>query len=130
MKVKIKKDSWVKQTEEVEIDLPEQVLYIWHNGSRVAYCVKPIFTTWNKERFDKEEEIYEYAIVKVDPSVFGGKIERFKISVSSIPDILKDSKNENLRLVEDILEGKSNREKDRFEFDYKGVLDRFNEIVE
>lgn len=130
MKVKIKKDSWVKQTEEVEIDLPEQVLYIWHNGSRVAYCVKPIFTTWNKEKFNKEEEVYEYAIVKVDPSVFAGTIERFKISVSSIPDILKDSKNQNIRLVEDLLEGKSNRTKEQFDVDYKSVLNRFKEICE
>lgn len=126
MKIKVETSEWEKVTSEKELDLPEETLYFWHNSIRRAYSVKPIWTKWNKEHKNKEEEIYEYDIIEIDPNSFGQIIKTITLKVSSFGGILKDSKHPYLRLVENIVlkPEEDRRTKERFMEDYNQVLEK------
>jgi hypothetical protein len=129
MKIKVKKEEYKKiLLEETEVDIPEKTMYFWHNGERVAYCVTPVWTTWNKEHYSKEEEIYEYKVVKVDPT--DRKIEAFSISVSGFDEILYGKRNVSKaqRILENILlyPEENTRTKEQFMTDYKQTLIAIN----
>lgn len=125
MKVKIEKYRYERVKEEVEISIPEQKLFFFVTGSRVSYSIKPIWTTWNKEQYQKEEEIYSYDVIAVSRS-FCNIIEKFNISIDSFPDIIKQGEsNKYNRLVEAILDpsGECGRTEEQFLADYNAVLE-------
>lgn len=116
-------------SEEIEVEIPEKQLYFWHNGERVAYCVTPEWTTWRKEH-GSPEEIWQFRVVKVDPS--NKKIEAFYIRVSELAEIFQDRGNTKyLRLVENLLlyPEEDNRTKEEFMKDYEDVLREINSYL-
>jgi hypothetical protein len=68
MKMLIKTTEYIRTEKEVEVNVPDKQLYLWHNGIRRAYSVKPKWTSWNVEHSGKPEEIYALDVVMVDPS--------------------------------------------------------------
>jgi hypothetical protein len=112
-----------------EVNIPISTLYLWFNGERRAYSVAPVWTTWNKEHYAKEETIYEYNVVVVDPSLYS--IQSFTISVSNISDILQDVKHPFHRLIETLIDEKeienTSRTKEQFMADFKNTLKQIKE---
>lgn len=129
MKIKIQKYEYIRQNIEIEVEVPEIIRYYWHNGIRKAYAVIPEWTTWNKEHYQKEEEIYAFNIITVDPTL--NQISITTINISSFPDILKDSNNNYNRIIDNILNfpEKETRTKEKFMADYNGVLEKMSKIL-
>lgn len=123
MKTTINKEEFKKiLLENVEVDIPEETLYFWHNGERVAYSVKPEWTTWNKEQYQKDEVIWRLNVIKVDPSC--KRISVHDIQVSELSGIINYSKHAFYRLVQNLLfhPDDDRRTKEQFMVDYKKVL--------
>jgi hypothetical protein len=132
MKYKVQKEEYKRVLlEEVEVDIPEEPKYFWHNGERVAYCVTPIWTKWNKEHYQKEEEIWELRIVKVDPSF--RKIQAFFIRVSEFGEILQGKRDGHKlqRLIENLLlyPEENIRTKEQFMTDYHNTLKEIDNYI-
>lgn len=124
MKVSITKTEYTRTEKTVEVDIPERQLYLWHNGIRRAYSVKPIWTTWKMDQESKPEEMYELKVIMVDPS--DNQIEVSRLYVNRLPEIVADAKHKYQRLVEDVLnycdDGEYVRTKKQFEADLEKVL--------
>ena len=52
-----------KEVASKEIELPKETSYYFETGVRRSIKIIPRFTIWNKERFNKEEELYELEVV-------------------------------------------------------------------
>lgn len=50
------------------LNLPDEPTYIFQYGSRIAWAIIPIWTTWNESQLNKPEEIYEYRVIGVSNS--------------------------------------------------------------
>ena len=88
MEINIDQYEYVKKKIKSRVfTLPETIQYLFETGIRRSIRIEPIFTTWNKENYDKDEELYEYKVTCVYGS-FECKIEVFNIRVSSIADPL------------------------------------------
>lgn len=131
MKILIKKVDYIRTEADVEVNIPDKQLYLWHNGIRRAYSIKPKWTSWNKENFNKPEEIYALKVVMVDPSDL--KIEVFELKVSSLPEILLNEKHIYNRLIDNILNYPDDKEcirtKKQFENDLQLVLQEINKSI-
>jgi hypothetical protein len=131
MKILLTTTEYVRTDKETEVNVPEKQLYLWHNGIRRAYSVKPKWTSWNVENHNKPEEIYALEVVMVDPSAV--KIEVVQLQVSYLAEIIKNDKHTYKRLVENILNYPDDKEyirtKEQFENDLKSVLQKINESI-
>jgi len=131
MKILITTTEYTRTEKEIEVNVPDKQLYLWHNGIRRAYSVKPKWTSWNLENHNKPEEIYSLEVVMVDPSDV--KIEVVELPVRSLAEIIKNDKHTYKRLVENILnypdDKKYIRTKEQFENDMKSVLQKIDESI-
>jgi hypothetical protein len=131
MKILITTTEYVRTEKEIEVNVPDKQLYLWHNGIRRAYSVKPKWTSWNVEHYSKPEEIYALDVVMVDPS--DAKIEAFELSVKSLVEIINNDKHPYKRLADNILKYPDDKEyirtKEQFENDLKLVLHKINETI-
>lgn len=131
MKTLIKRTEYKRVEIETDVNIPETQMYLWHNGIRRAYSVKPKWTSWNIEHNNKPEEIYTFDVVMVDPS--DNKIEAVEITVSSLAEILNNEKHPYHRLVDNILNYPDDKEyirtKEQFESDLQRVLQKINDCI-
>jgi hypothetical protein len=129
MKYTVDKSEYKKVIKKVEVNIPETPQYFWHNGERVAYCVTPIWTSWNKEHYQKEEEIWEFKVVKIDPSF--KLITASDLRLSELGDILRNEKHQFNRLVNNLLfyPDENTRTKERFMTDYNNVLEEIHKNI-
>ena len=144
MKIKQYKYEKVEVTEK-DWEIPTEPKYFFETFIRRAIAVIPVFTTWNKEVYNKEEEIYELSIICVYQSS-EAKIEKFDVAVSRIEDLYyRESKGEGEGsiikfLIDDCKpwEDKDkngvittgvycSRTKEQFEADFKNCLNSINE---
>jgi hypothetical protein len=125
MLINIKKYEFKKIEVESKIfELPETESYCFETHVRRSIRIKPVFTTWNKELHNKEEELYSFDITCVYLS-FECKIVKFSISVSDFDDLSKMEKNEFLNAW---VSGWFNfRTKEQFDTDLKVAIDKINE---
>jgi hypothetical protein len=131
MKISIIQSEYKRIEKTVEVSIPEKQMYLWHNGIRRAYSVKPVWSTWNVEHKNKPEEIIELSVVMVDPS--DNKFELVSLSVTALANIAADSKHPYQRLVDNILNYPDDKEyfrtKEQFEADFNKVIDNIKESV-
>jgi len=129
MKYKVQKEEYKKViSDPIEIDIPEIPRYYWHNGIRRAYCVVPEWTSWNREQYGKEEEIWQIKVVEVDPT--DAVIKAYTIRVSEFTTILsRSNSNSNYRLVENYLfrPDEETRTREQFMADYTATLEKIGE---
>ena len=126
MKVQIKQYKHVKvETSSFDFELPEETSYFFETGIRRSIRIVPVFTTWNKEQYNKEEELYMFDITCVYLS-FECKIEKFSVSVS---DFEKDKEiiEKNSFLGSWINGWFNKRTQTDFENDLKQAIDKINE---
>ena len=135
MKKKITKYEYIKQEiEGFEADLPDNPVYLFEFGYRVAYAIIPQWTTWNKEFYDKPEEIYQYDIIVVDPSL--KEIKSFDISVQRLNEAYGKSEQNGgtlrdraVRYIVDGWQERQVRTKEKFLEDFNRVVNEIKETL-
>jgi hypothetical protein len=126
MKLNIKQYKYEKVEIEVkEIDLPTEVSYYFETGVRRSIKITPVFTSWNKERFNKEEELYCLEIICLYNSS-ECKAEKFTINTKEIETIFYSEKHKYKGFVDSLVNDWFDvRTKEQFEADFNYT---FNEM--
>jgi hypothetical protein len=128
MKLAIKQYEYEKkEIESKEIELPTEITYYFETGVRRSIRIVPSFTTWNKERFDKEEEIYELQITCV---YLSSKciVEKFSIYPKDIEKIFYADKHKHKDFVTSLVhDWFDKRTKQQFETDLDEAIKQLKE---
>lgn len=127
--ITIKKTEYERVEKEIPFNIPEEILYFFIFGKRVSVKVTPVWTTWNKEYNDKDEEIWLLHVTLVKGSS-ENVIESKEIQVSHIPDFINKDNiiSEILELVNDPDE-RCVRTKEDFENDFENDFERVLEKI-
>ena len=115
--------------EETLYRFPTEVLYLFEFHVRRSIKVTPIFTSWNKERFNKDEEIYKFKIVVLyDGFNHNANIINYFIPISKFDEIYNKGKSIEYDLLDFInTYGLENiRTKEQFQIDFDNV---FKELI-
>ena len=123
MKVQIKQYEYEKkEIAKKEIDLPTEVSYYFETGVRRSIKITPVFTTWNKTRFSKEEELYYLDVICLYDSS-ECKAERFRIDISAIETIFYSEKHKYKSFVDSLVNDWFDvRTKEQFEADLNNMI--------
>lgn len=127
MKMTIKQYDYKPiEVESKEIELPTEVSYYFEGGIRRSIKITPIFTTWNKERFNKDEELYSLDVICLYNS-FECKLEKFNIYVKDIENIFYSDKHKHKEFVDAlVLDWLDKRSEKDFEDDLNNILTQIN----
>jgi hypothetical protein len=107
-----------KEVASKEIDLPTETSYYFQTGIRRSIKITPQYTTWNKENYNKEEELFELEIVCLYNS-FECRAEKFKIMIQEIESIYYSQKHEHKEFITSLVEGCfDKRTKEQFDADF------------
>ena len=128
MKLAIKQYEYEKkEIDSKEIELPTETSYYFETGVRRSIRIVPRFTTWNKKRFNKEEELYELIITCVYLSS-ECIIEKFSLYPKDIEKIFYTDKHKLLEFVRPLVEDWfDNRTKEQFEVDLNEAIRQLKE---
>ena len=123
MKLKIKQYKYGKiEVASKEIELPTETSYFFETGIRRSIKIIPQFTTWNKEQYNKEEELYELIVVCLYQS-FECKAEKLTIRISEIEEIYYSQTHAHKEFVTGLIEGWFNkRTKEQFDVDFDNTF--------
>lgn len=111
-----------KEIASKEIQLPTEISHYFETGIRRSIKIIPRFTTWNKEQYNKEEELYELIVICLYQS-FECKAEKFTIRISDIEGIYYSQKHKYKELVTGLIEGCFNkRTKEQFDIDFDNTF--------
>lgn len=123
MKITIKQYEYEKvEIEAKEIDLPTEISYYFETGIRRSIKITPVFTSWNKERFNKEEEVYVLDIICLYNSS-ECKAEKFSINVKDIEKIFYSEKHKHKSFIDGLVnEWFDVRTKEQFNEDFNYTM--------
>ena len=123
----LKQYEYIKnEIESKEIILPTEISYYFQLGIRRAIKLIPKFTTWNKEQYNKNEELYEFDIICIYNS-YERKAEFFTIKIKDIEHIYYSEKHEFKRLIRALVNNELLvRTKEQFEEDKNELLSLIN----
>lgn len=132
MKTEIITTEYKKKETRKEVNIPEEILYLFFTGIRRAYKITPVWTSWNKEHYQNDEVIWQYEVVSVDPT--DKIVKLFNIQVSHMGDVLRKGEGndrELIRIVEHLIypDDYAVRTKEQFEVDYNNVIEQFTKAV-
>lgn len=117
-----------KEVGSKEIELPKETSYYFETGVRRSIKIVPRFTTWNKENFNKDEELYELEVTCLYNS-FECRAEKFNIIISRIEEIYYSEKHKYKEFIHALIEGWfDNRTKEQFEADFKCTFDKMQGV--
>lgn len=113
---------------EFSLKVPTEIIYLFQFGKRIAIKVVPHFTTWQKEKFDKEEEIWKLSFVVVS-SGFDYEIKKLEIQLSQVEREFMIEKGEIYELLDFIndYDERNVRTKEQFEADFNKILNEFKD---
>lgn len=114
---------------EFEIPLPEVPTYLFETGVRRSIRIIPKFTTWNKERFNKEEELYGLDVTLIYLS-FKCEVVKFTINVSDLEGIWNSQERTLKKQILELLvnDWGDSRTQEEFETDLNVVIEKLKEI--
>jgi hypothetical protein len=123
MNLKIKQYEYEKkEIASKEIELPKETSYYFETGIRRSIKVVPRFTTWKKERYNKEEELYELIVICLYQSS-ECKAEKFNLRISELENIYYSEKDKHKGFVTALIEGWfDKRTKEQFEADFNNTI--------
>jgi len=123
MKLNIKQYKFEKvEIESKEINLPTEITYYFETGIRRSIKITPMFTTWNKKQFNKEEELYYLDIICLYNSS-ECMAEKFTIYIKDIEKIFYSEKHKYKGFIEALVNGWfDDRTKEEFEEDFKYTI--------
>ncbi len=122
--MKIKTYRFVKEeVAETEIFIPQEPYYCFETGIRRSIRIIPKWTTWQLERFQKPEEIWELEVTCIYQSS-QCKIEKFTIRTSQIEDLNNKNEQSNPKSIVTLLlnDWGDSRTKEDFELDLEQVI--------
>lgn len=127
--MKIKTYEYIKtEISDTEISIPQKTYYCFETGIRRSIRIIPIWTSWNMERFQKPEELYELEVTCVYQSS-ECKVEKFKISISQIESINnREEKTKQKSIITMLLnDWGDDRTKEDFDIDLTTVIKEIND---
>ncbi len=104
---------------------PTEPCYFFETGIRRSIRISPIYTTWQKENYNKDEEIYQYDITCVYLS-WECKVEKFSIPKSDLSDLYYRKEKYSPFVVSWIDECFNERTKEQFDADLSQVIEIIN----
>jgi len=111
-----------KEVSSKEIELPKKVSFYFETGIRRSIKIIPQYTTWNKEQYDKEEELYELQVICLYNS-FECKAEKFTIRINEIEEIYYSENHKYKEFITALIKGWfDKRTKEQFEADFKSIF--------
>lgn len=128
MKIKTYKTQRV-EVDEFEIPIPTETVYYFETGIRRSIRIVPEYTTWNKEQYNKDEELFRLHVTCVYQS-YQCKIEKFVINIHEIEGIYNSTQNTNNKSVVELLVNNwgNKRTKEQFESDLEAVIKEINTL--
>jgi hypothetical protein len=123
MKLQIKQYEYEKkEIASKEIQLPTEISHYFETGIRRSIKIIPRFITWNKEQYNKDEELYELIVVCLYQSS-ECRAEKFTLRISDIEGIYYSPKHEHKEFVTGLIEGWFNkRTKEQFDIDFDNIF--------
>jgi hypothetical protein len=123
MTLKLKQYKYEKiEVASKEIQLPTEISYFFETGIRRSIKIIPRFTTWNKEQYNKEEELYELIVICIYQSQ-ECKAEKFSLKASELENIYYSEKHKHKEFVTGLVEGWfDERTKEQFDADFNAVF--------
>ena len=128
MKLNIKQYKYEKkEIDSKEIELPTETSYYFETHIRRSIKIVPIFTTWNKDQFNKEEELYQLKITCVYLS-YECKVEKFVLDLKEIERIFYADTDKNKDFVTALVsDWFDKRTKEQFEADLNQTIEEIKE---
>lgn len=127
--IKIKKYEYTKvEIESVDFEIPTETSYFFETHIRRSIKIVPIYTTWQKERDGKEEEVWKFDITCIYLS-FECRCEKFTVSVSDFESrLLEKDKSDKSEFIRNWLNGFfDKRTKEQYDADFNNFLYKINE---
>lgn len=123
MKLQIKQYEYEKkEVASKEIQLPSETSYFFQTHKRRSIKLIPCYTTWNKEEFDRDEELYEFVVICLYQSS-QCKVEKFTIDARKIEEIYYSNKHEHKDFITALINGEFyERTKEQFDADFNTIL--------
>lgn len=117
-------------TESKEWEVPQEPQYYFETGIRRSVAIIPKWTSWNKEQYNKDEEVFALDIICVYQS-FDAKIEKTSINISSINDAYNRSKESQSSIIKFLIDYAHDckRTKEQFMSDYTGCLESISKVL-
>lgn len=125
MKIQLKQYKYEKiEIESRDFELPTAPVYFFETGIRRSIRIVPLWTTYNKKHYNKEEEIYGFMVTCIYLS-FECKIKHFQIPLRSIGELHPTSdKHRNDFITSWISNHFNERSKEMFENDLIHTLNQ------
>ena len=129
MKIKLKTYKYERvEDDSIDFEIPTETSYFFETGIRRSIKIVPIYTTWQKEKENKEEEVWKFEIICIYLS-FECIAEKFSISVSDLEDThLENKKGKKYEFIRNWLNGFfDERTKEQYDADFNNFLAQINE---
>lgn len=128
MKLQIKKYEFKKiEVKSREIELPTETSYYFETGVRRSIKIKPVFTTWNKENFNKDEELHLLEITCIYSS-FMCEVEKFHININEIEEIYYSDKHKHNDFIRGLVQNWfDKRTEEQFNSDLNFIINKIKE---
>ena len=116
------------EDDSIDFEIPTETSYFFETGIRRSIKIVPIYTTWQKEKENKEEEVWKFEITCIYLS-FECIAEKFSISVSDLEDThLENKKGKKYEFIRNWINGFfDERTKEQYDADYNNFLAQINE---
>lgn len=123
MKLEIKNYEYKKlEVDSKEIELPIKTQYFFQTYYRRAIRVKPVYTSWLKDKGGKEE-IMHYEVTFLYQN-FDFNIKKIKLGINDIEEIYYDVNHDLYSFVSCWLDGDLNkRTKEQFDSELKSMVE-------
>jgi len=125
MKLTIKQYKYKPvEIEAMNVDIPTEISYYFETGIRRSIKIIPVFTTWNKERYNKDEELYYLDVICLYNSS-ECKAEKFRINISEIEEIFYSKNHKYKGFINALINNWFDiRTKEQFEEDLKYTINQ------
>jgi hypothetical protein len=129
MKIKIKKYEYKRiEVESADFEIPTETSYFFETGIRRSIKIVPIYTTWQKKRDGKEEEVWKFDVTCIYLSS-ECKCEKFSVSVSDFhhPYLENEKSNKAVFIRSWLNDFFDERTKEQYDADFNNFLTQINE---
>lgn len=133
MKLAINKYKYEKVLDtSSEVEIPEVPEYHFQTGIRRSIAIIPEWTTWQKENFNKPEQVHTLVFICIYGN-FENKVEITRCSVENLRDYLTSTINKtDSSIVNFFLNERdeyTTRTKEQFMADYNNAITKFTDNI-
>jgi hypothetical protein len=129
MKIKLKTYKYERvEDNSIDFEIPTETSYFFETGIRRSIKIVPIYTTWQKKRDNKEEEVWKFEVTCIYLSS-ECIAEKFSVSVSDLEDThLENKKGKKCEFIRSWINGFfDERTKEQYDADFNNFFTQINE---